>query len=271
MIELLRHMQEHPLWQYRQALLYLAFAAMLLEMFVLALRFRETYQPGLMLTTTTMWIVEQGGRLAMYPMRLAVFVLLAQLSPVPTLHGLMAFALAYVGVDFLYYWKHRMLHSFEWGWALHSVHHSTDDMNLMAAIRLGWVQRWVDDFFYLPLVLLGFDPVLVLLTVELNHASQYWCHTRCVGGLGVVDALINTPANHRVHHARERAVANHNYGSTLMCWDKWFGSYQAEPAGGVRAFGVEQSPVGLNPLRIQLAPLVDYLRGLVTPAPHRER
>ena len=61
--------------------------------------------------------------------------------------------------------------------------------------------------------------------------------------------------------ARERAVADHNYGSTLMCWDRWFGTYLREPAGGVRSFGVEEGPVGINPLRIQLAPLLRYVRG----------
>jgi sterol desaturase/sphingolipid hydroxylase (fatty acid hydroxylase superfamily) len=264
--ELVAHAQAHPLWVHRQLLLFGAFGFFLLEMFVLALRFRQAYRPTLMLSTTLMWIVEQSGRLLMYPFRLSVFVLVAQHSLTPALHGIAAFAASYLCVDLLYYWKHRMLHTFDWAWALHSVHHSSDDMNLMAAIRLGWFQRWVDDFFYLPLVLFGFDPVLVLLTVELNHASQFWCHTRCIGRLGWVDACINTPSNHRVHHARTRSVADHNYGSTLMCWDKWFGSYLSEPEGQVREFGVEESPVGVNPLRIQLAPLARYLRSLFVPA-----
>jgi sterol desaturase/sphingolipid hydroxylase (fatty acid hydroxylase superfamily) len=164
-----------------------------------------------------------------------------------------------------------MLHTFEWGWALHSVHHSTDDLNLMAAIRLGWAQRWIDDFFYLPLALLGFDPLLVLAIVEINHASQFWCHTRCIGRLGALDTLINTPSNHRVHHAAVRAVANHNYGSTLMCWDRWFGTYLREPAPYVQAYGLETGRVGDNPLRIQLGPLFGYVRALLPHAPQRQR
>jgi sterol desaturase/sphingolipid hydroxylase (fatty acid hydroxylase superfamily) len=258
--DLLAGMHQHPLWAYRQLLLCAAFGVIALEMAVLAFRFHESYRPGLMLSTTTMWSVEQGGRLLMYPWRLSVFALVSGLAPLPGMHGVVAFAVAYLGVDFLYYWKHRMLHRFEWGWALHSVHHSTDDLNLMAAVRLGWVQRWLDDFFYLPLMLLGLDPVLLLLTIELNHASQFWCHTRCVGRLAWLDAVINTPSNHRVHHARARALADSNYGSTLMCWDRCFGSYVAEPALPIAEFGLEEGRVGLNPLRIQLAPLVRHLR-----------
>lgn len=261
MREALLAAQAHPLWAHREPLLIAAFAIMLIEMLVLAARFRQTYRPGLMLSTTAMWCVEQGGRLLMFPLRLGVFALVGSLSPLRVGSSLAVAIATYVAVDFLYYWKHRMLHRYAWGWALHSVHHSTDDMNLMAALRLGWVQRWIDDFFYLPLALFGLDPALILLIVELNHASQFWCHTRCIGALGWLDRVINTPANHRVHHARERSVADHNYGSTLMCWDQWFGSYRPEPAGGVREFGVAESPVGVNPVVIQLAPLVRYVRG----------
>jgi sterol desaturase/sphingolipid hydroxylase (fatty acid hydroxylase superfamily) len=260
--DVIAHVQANPLWAHRQLLLFVTFGIMLLEMVALAVRFHETYRPGLMLSTTAMWIVEQGGRLLMFPLRLGVFVLAGSLSALEIETSAVVAVLAYVGVDILYYWKHRILHRCDWAWALHSVHHSTDDMNLMAAVRLGWVQRWVDDFFYLPLALIGFDPVLILLVVEINHASQFWCHTRCIGALGFLDRLINTPANHRVHHARARATADHNYGSTLMCWDRWFGTYAAEPADGVREFGVEEGPTGLNPLRIQLAPLARYARSL---------
>src|SRR5688572_29295517 len=112
---------------------------MLLEMVLLAWRFHASYRPKLMLSTTAMWIVEQGGRLWMYPLRLSVFVLVAQFSAAPALHGVAAFVLAYLCVDLLYYWKHRMLHTFPWAWALHSVHHSSEELNLMAAIRLGWL------------------------------------------------------------------------------------------------------------------------------------
>lgn len=262
MADLLARAHEHPLWEHRQLLAIAAFSIMLLEMAALAVRFRETYRPRLMLSTTAMWIVEQGGRVLMYPMRYAVFALIGSLAPWQLALSLPIAAATYVAVDFLYYWKHRMLHRFEWAWALHSVHHSSDDLNLMAAIRLGWAQRWVDDFFYLPLALFGLEPALILLVVELNHASQFWCHTRCIGALGWLDRAINTPANHRVHHARDRVTADHNYGSTLMCWDRWFGTYLPEPAGGVREYGVAEGPVGDNPLRIQLAPLARYVRGL---------
>lgn len=270
MAELFAHASQHPLWAHRQALLVVAFGLMLLEMVALALRFHERYRPGLMLTTTAMWFVEQGGRLLMYPARLAAFAVVSSFSVWPVLHAAWTIAPIYLAVDFLYYWKHRLLHSYGWTWALHSVHHSSDDLNLMAAIRLGWLQRWLDDFFYLPLALLGFDPVLLLLTVELNHASQFWCHTRCIGRVAWLDGWLNTPSNHRVHHARERVVANSNYGSTLMCWDRWFGTYRAEPREGIREYGIEGAPLGLNPLRIQLAPLLRYFVSLRATAVPRE-
>jgi hypothetical protein len=70
------------------------------------------------------------------------------------------------------------------------------------------LQRVLDDFFYVPLVLLGAPPLAVFIAVELNHASQLWCHTEVIGRIPFLDRFLNTPSNHRVHHARDRAFAD---------------------------------------------------------------
>jgi hypothetical protein len=93
--ELLAHVRAHPLREHRQTLLCVAFAGMSLEMVVLAWRFRESYRPALMLSTTVMWVVELGGRLLTYPLRLSLFVVLAKFAVFPALPSLLACAVAY--------------------------------------------------------------------------------------------------------------------------------------------------------------------------------
>ena len=66
----------------------------------------------------------------------------------------------------------------------------------------------------------------VFIAVELNHASQLWCHTEVIGRLPFLDRFLNTPSNHRVHHACDRAYADSNYGATFMLWDKLFGTFR---------------------------------------------
>src|SRR5690349_7646954 len=43
--------------------------------------------------------------------------------------------IAFVGVDFLYYWWHRHSHEVNIMWAAHIVHHQSEDYNLAVALR----------------------------------------------------------------------------------------------------------------------------------------
>jgi sterol desaturase/sphingolipid hydroxylase (fatty acid hydroxylase superfamily) len=79
------------------------------------------------------------------------------------------------------------------------------------------------------LAAIGFEPVLVLVLADLNLFSQFWIHTRVIGRLGPLEWFMNTPSSHRVHHAAERPLADRNYGSTFIVWDRLFGTYAPEP------------------------------------------
>ena len=48
----------------------------------------------------------------------------------------------------------------------------------------------------------------------------------------VLRKVIVTPDMHRVHHSVLIDEHNHNFGFNLSCWDRWFGSYRAQPRGG---------------------------------------
>jgi sterol desaturase/sphingolipid hydroxylase (fatty acid hydroxylase superfamily) len=157
----------------------------------------------------------------------------------------------------LYFW-HRALHETELGWAFHSVHHSGRAFNVSLGVRISWLQRSMDDIVYLPLTLLGFEPLLVLAMVALNRLSQYWVHTEMIGKLSWLDPWLNTPSNHRVHHALQRGGVRANYGSNLMLWDRCFGTYNSERAQ--TAYGTDAHEPKLNPLHIQFVGLFDYVR-----------
>src|SRR6187397_955451 len=42
---------------------------------------------------------------------------------------------AFLGVDFFYYWFHRLSHEVNFLWAAHIVHHQSDEYNLTVALR----------------------------------------------------------------------------------------------------------------------------------------
>lgn len=204
------------------------------------------------------YLVGELARLATFGFRLGVFATVRALSPFDIPTSIPAFLACYLCVDFLLYLLHRLLHETRIGWAFHSVHHSSQDFNLSLGGRVHWVQRLVDDFFYLPLAFAGFDPVLILGTLEINRASQFWVHTEMIGKLPILDSFLNTPSNHRIHHTQREGGRRANYGSNFMIWDRLFGTY--EPEAGPVSYGTDLGYVGNNPFRIQWAGLQRLLK-----------
>src|SRR5690349_11886622 len=72
-------------------------------------------------------------------------------SPWPWVVGL-------VGIDFLYYWWHRASHVVNVLWAVHAVHHQSEDFNLAVALRQPAFEALTIIPFHLPLALLGVEP-----------------------------------------------------------------------------------------------------------------
>ena len=107
---------------------------------------------------------------------------------------------AFVGVDFCYYWFHRLSHEVNFLWAAHIVHHQSEEYNLSVALRQSAVQQFFSAPFYWPLALLGVPPKVFLLVEAFDTLYQFWIHTRTIGKLGPLEAVLNTPSHHRVHH-----------------------------------------------------------------------
>lgn len=150
----------------------------------------------------------------------------------------------FAGVEFTYYWFHRASHEVRWFWTTHAVHHSIEDMNILAAYRLGWTSRVSMSFlFHLPLMWLGFAPAAVATMLAFNLFYQSWLHTVLIGKLGPLEGVLNTPSAHRVHHARNADYLDRNYGGVTLLFDRLFGTYVAERDDTPCEFGLVK-PVG---------------------------
>lgn len=132
-------------------------------------------------------------------------------------------------VDLGFYVEHRCSHRVKLLWASHSVHHSSEKMQVTTAFRLSWTPILSGVFlFYLPIVWIGYDPVWVFGMVSVSLTYQFFVHTELVPRFGWLEWVINTPSAHRVHHASNPEYIDKNYGGVLLIWDRLFGSYQAE-------------------------------------------
>ena len=161
--------------------------------------------------------------------------------------GILLWIAAAVAWDFCYYWFHRLSHEYSILWAAHAVHHQSEDYNLSTALRqtsTGFIFGWI---FYLPLFLIGF-PLEVLVTVNaVNLIYQFWVHTRHIRRLGVLDYILVTPSNHRVHHARNERYLDRNYGGMFILWDRWFGTFEDESDDEPVVYGVRKPLRSFNP------------------------
>jgi len=168
-----------------------------------------------------------------------------RVATMPSSSGL-AWVACFVGVDFFYYWFHRMSHEVNAIWATHVVHHQSEDFNLAVALRQGAFQGCMSWVFYLPLAWMGFPPAMFLTIVSINTLYQFWIHTQLIGRLGPLEGVLNTPSNHRVHHGRNPKYVDRNHGGTLIVWDRLFGTYQAEEEAPV--YGITTPLASWNPV-----------------------
>lgn len=131
--------------------------------------------------------------------------------------------------DKAYYWEHRVSHEVNLIWATHTVHHSSPHYNISVAYRFGPMDALVPIPFHLPLVLVGFNPFVVVACEALVQSYQTLLHTEVVRRFPrPIEWLFNTPSHHRAHHGSNDRYLDKNYGGILIIWDRLFGTFQAE-------------------------------------------
>lgn len=162
-----------------------------------------------------------------------------------------SFVLVFVGVDFFYYWFHRSTHEVSFLWGTHIVHHQSEEYNLSVALRQSAIQAFASHFFYWPLAFLGFSPTSFAVMATFQTLYQFWIHTRAIDKLHpAFEYLFNTPSHHRVHHGMNPEYIDKNHGGTLIIFDRWFGTFQAEKAEPV--YGVTVPLNNWNPVWAQI-------------------
>jgi sterol desaturase/sphingolipid hydroxylase (fatty acid hydroxylase superfamily) len=164
-------------------------------------------------------------------------------SPAPWL-------VSFVFVDLAYYWWHRLSHEVNFLWAAHAVHHQSEDYNLAVALRQAILTSFTSLPFYYPMAFLGVPPIVYATMTAVSTLYQFWIHTELVGKLGFVEAILNTPSHHRVHHAVNPQYLDRNYGAILIVWDRLFGTYAEEVAPPV--YGTTKPLRSFNPVWAQV-------------------
>lgn len=169
--------------------------------------------------------VNAGWKLVVVVIYAAVY----ELTPlrIPT-EAVWAWVLLFFLDDLAYYWFHRISHEVRVFWASHVVHHSSQYFNLSTALRQTWTPMTYFPF-WIPIAALGYPPWMILAMQAVSLAYQFWIHTERIGRLPApLEAVLNTPSHHRVHHGANDKYLDRNYAGILIVWDRLFGTFQGE-------------------------------------------
>jgi sterol desaturase/sphingolipid hydroxylase (fatty acid hydroxylase superfamily) len=178
---------------------------------------------------------------------------LFNMFPVPYALAVVASLAAF---DLAVYLSHLAFHTAPVLWRIHRVHHADVDFDVSTGVRFHPV---------LAVILVLGPPVLAVFLFEtVFHALLLFNHTN-VRISPAVDRVLRwfvvTPDMHRVHHSIHSSETNSNFGFALPWWDRLFGTYRAEPAGGHErmTLGIEifRAPRDCRLDRMLLNPVLD--------------
>lgn len=159
-----------------------------------------------------------------------------------------AYILCLISLDFCRYWAHRIAHVNRFWWATHVTHHNSEKYNWSVSFRLGWTQ-FIKVIFFIPVALMGFDPVLFFICHQVEVLYQFWIHTEYIRKLPApIEYIFTTPSHHRVHHSRNEKYIDKNFGSTLIIWDRLFGTFMPETEQA--DYGITKPVNSYNPITL---------------------
>ena len=127
--------------------------------------------------------------------------------------------------DFLIYWGHRLQHHIPALWSFHSVHHSVEHLDWLAAHREHPLDTiYTTALVNLPAFILGFPLETLAGFLAFRGIWAVYIHSNVKFPLGPLRMLIGAPELHHWHHAKERFAGNYGNVSPLM--DVLFGTYR---------------------------------------------
>ncbi|MCH7403190.1 sterol desaturase family protein [Belliella kenyensis] len=226
------------------------FLLMAIELIVLRFQKNPSYRMNDAITNINLGVVSQVTGVFLKILSIGVYTFIFEKFAFLSIPStLWTFLLLFFLYDFCYYWAHRMSHEINLFWGGHVVHHSSEEYNLSVALRQSSTQTIWTFIFYLPLAIIGFDPIQLILVSGLNLLYQFWIHTEAIDRMGFLEKFMNTPSHHRVHHGRNPKYIDKNHGGTFIIFDKWFGTFQEEeekPTYGITTPVNSWNPVWVN-------------------------
>jgi sterol desaturase/sphingolipid hydroxylase (fatty acid hydroxylase superfamily) len=160
---------------------------------------------------------------------------------------------AIIVADVGFYFAHRLLHAVPFLWRFHSVHHSIEELDWLAAHRVHPLdQIFVASCSLAPVFALGFSGPAVAIMGFVYLLQSHLIHSNVRIGFGPLRWVVASPLYHHWHHAHgDRQV---NFAAHLTYLDWIFGTLHL-PDNMPERLGIDD-PVPTDYLRQLAYPLL---------------
>lgn len=160
---------------------------------------------------------------------------------------------SFVLLDFSRFFQHYLFHKIPFLWEFHKIHHTAEVLTPMTLFRTHPLESVVASFrrilvlgtaaafftfatqsmigVYAILGVNAFDFVFNFFGSNLRH-SHIWL------SFGPLNYIFISPAQHQVHHSRDRKYFDTNFGIVLSIWDQLFGTFYSPKQKEYIIFGV---------------------------------
>jgi len=140
--------------------------------------------------------------------------------------------------DFFVYWGHRLQHNVGFLWRFHSIHHSAEHLDWLAAHREHPIDTvYTMGLINLPAFILGFPLQTLAALIAFRGIWAIYIHSNVRLPIGPLRVLVGAPELHHWHHDKDRNAGNYANISPLM--DVIFGTYTC-PDREPESFGIHE-------------------------------
>jgi sterol desaturase/sphingolipid hydroxylase (fatty acid hydroxylase superfamily) len=223
-----------------------------LEMVLSAIGHRQFYTFKDTITNLYLMFLNLGLELLTRGISFAGLLFFMHLSVIKIQPNWLFWAVLVLGVDFCYYWLHRLSHECRLLWAVHVTHHSSEQFNFTVGFRSSVLESLYRFIFYIPLALLGYHPLDIYFIHSLLQIYGILVHTQYIHKMGFLEYILVTPSHHRVHHASNVQYLDKNIGMAFIWWDKLFGTFEPEKADDPIRYGLTTPLENKGPVNIVL-------------------
>lgn len=144
--------------------------------------------------------------------------------------------------DLGFYLAHRAFHAVPFLWRIHSVHHSIEAMDWLAAHRVHPLdQIATKSASFLPVFALGFamEPVVIFAILYQWHSLLLHANVRL--GFGPLRWIVASPHFHHWHHANTPAARDKNFAGQLSLLDWCLGTLHMPRGRAPERYGIDEA------------------------------